>query len=164
MGVNAKRGQAFVIFLIVLLAVVLLFAVLPMQSARLRATPAVQQVFWRVDGESVTSAFLGEDVEAHIVLEAAEEYVGSMVIKVRKDISYWFDSDYSIKTFPVDLVGGKATELELAFVPDQVSQGRLRGYFVEVDFSVLHTNWVMESSYPPRLIVLQNEQGPTATA
>jgi hypothetical protein len=116
----------------------------------------VQEAFWRISGQNVTVGFVGFEVEAHVVVKAREEYVGSIVMKIRKDISYWPDSDYSTKPVLVNLRGDQVTELELRFVPDQASAGRLRGYFIEVDFSVTHTSWVMESSYPPRLKVSES--------
>jgi hypothetical protein len=153
---RARKGQALVLIVIVLLAIIVIFAVLSLRSARVSAAPTVQEVFWQVSGQNVTTVRVGDEVEAHVVVKATEEYVGSIVVKIRKDISFWPDSDYSIKTVPVNLRGGQETEFELTFVPDQASDGGfrgLRGYFVEVDFSATHTNWVMENSYPPRLKV-----------
>jgi len=133
--------------------IVVIFALLSMHSARVGSAPTVQEAFWRLGGQNVTEAFVGLEVEAHIVVKAREEYVGSIVIKIRKDISFWSDSDYSTKTVPVNLRGDQVTELELQFVPDQASADRLRGYFLEIDFSVTRTSWAMENSYPPRLKV-----------
>jgi len=141
------------LILLVLLGIIVIFAFFSARSARVRSAPAVQEVFWRVDGQKVTTTSVGVEVEAHVVVNATEEYVGSIVVKIRKDISFWPDSDYTIKTVPVNLRGGQETELELAFVPDQASAGSLRGYFVKVDFSATHTSWVMKSPYPPRLKV-----------
>jgi len=153
MGWRTRKGQAFMLILLVLLGIIVIFTLLSTRSARVRSAPLVQEVFWRVNGQKVTIASVGDEVEAHVVVKATEEHVGSIVIKIRKDISLWPDSDYSVKTLPVTLRGGQEAELELAFVPDQASGGRLRGYFVEVDFSATHTSWVMESAYPPRLKV-----------
>jgi len=150
---RSRRGQAIILILILVLAVVVVFALLSMRSVRIRSSPSVQEVFWQVGGANVTEASLGDDVEAHAVIKVNKEYVGSIVVKIRKDVAFWPDTDYSTKTVPVDLRGDQVTELELAFVADQVSGGRLRGYFVEIDFQALHTNWVMENSYPPRLTV-----------
>jgi len=150
---RTRRGQAFVLILLVLLGIIVVSALVSTRSARVRSAPVVQEAFWRVEGRRATTASAGAGVEAHVIVEATEEYVGSMVVRIRKDISFWSDSDYSIKTVPVNLRGGQETELELAFVPDQASAGSLRGYFVEVDFSATGTSWVMESSYPPRLRV-----------
>jgi len=153
MGGRTRKGQAFILILLVLLGIIVVFVLLSNRSARVRLAPIVQEVFWRVDGQKVITASVGVEVEAHMIVKASEEYVGSIVVRIRKDISFWPDSDYSVKTVPVNLRGGQETELELAFVPDEASGGRLRGYFVEVDFSAARTSWVMESSYPPRLKV-----------
>lgn len=155
MRASAQAGRVFVVVLLVLLAAVGVIVFVLIRSSQVRSSPVVQEVFWRVDGRNSTTANIGDEVEAHVVVKTEEEYVGSMVVKLRKDVSFWSDSDYSTKTVPVDLKGGEATELELVFAPDEASGGSLRGYFVEVDFTLTHTNWVMENSYPPRLRVLQ---------
>jgi len=148
-----RRGQGIILILIILFVIVVVFVVLSSRSAQVKSAPVVLEAFWKVGVENVTAARIGDKVEAHLIVEAPEEYVGSIVVKIRKDISLWSDSDYSVKTVPVDLKGGQPTELELEFVADQASEGRLRGYFVEVDFTVKNANWVMENSYPPRLRV-----------
>jgi len=156
MNKRARKGQVLVLIVLVLLAAIVIFALLSIRSARVRAAPTVQEVFWQVGDERVTTASVGDEVEAHVVVKAGEEYVGSIVVKIRKDVSLWPDRDYSVKTVPVNLKGGQETELELAFVPDEASDGGfrgLRGYFVQVDFSATDTTWVMENSYPPRLRV-----------
>lgn len=153
MSCRTRKGHGLVFIIVVLLVIVVIFALLSMHSARVGSAPTVQEAFWRLGDQNVTNAFVGLEVEAHIVIKAREEYVGSIVIKIRKDVSFWPDSDYSTKTVPVNLRGDQVTELELQFVPDQVSADRLRGYFVEIDFSVTHTSWAMVNSYPPRLKV-----------
>jgi hypothetical protein len=110
-------------------------------------------VFWRVGSANITEAVVGQQVEAHAVIEASQEYAGSVVVKIRKDIAFWPDHDYSTKTTPVDLRGDQTIELDLVFSPDQASGGSLRGYFVEIDFLASGANWAMENSYPPRLTV-----------
>lgn len=153
MSCRTRKGQGFILVIIILLVIVVIFALLIMHSSRVGSAPTVQEAFWRVGGQNVTDAFVGLEIEAHIVVKAKEEYVGSIVIKIRKDVSLWPDSDYSTKTVPVNLRGDQVTELELQFIPDQASGDRLRGYFIEIGFSVTHTSWTMEKSYPPRLKV-----------
>jgi len=150
------KGQVFVIILLILIGIIVIYTLLSAHFTRVSTAPIVQEVYWEVNGQRVASASIGAEVKAHIVVKANREYVGSIIIKIRKDISFWFDSDYSIKTEPVNLVGGQEIHLELIFTPNQASDCglfRLRGYFVEVYFSATHTHWVMESSYPPRLRV-----------
>lgn len=148
-----RKGQIFIIVLIVLLILVVVFIVFSARSSQVSSAPAVQGVFWQLNSSNVTAVHVGDEVETRVVVKATQEYSGSVVIKIRKDVAYWPDSDYSVKTLPVSLNGGQATELMLSFVPDQASGGNLRGYFVEVDFSASHTSWTMENSYPPRLNV-----------
>jgi len=150
---RTRKGHAFIFIMLVLLGIVVLSALLFARSARVESAPTVVEVFWRADGRRVTTAGVGDEVEAHVIIKATGKYEGSIVVKIRKDISLWFDSDHSITTVPANLRGGQEIELELMFVPDEASGGSLRGYFVEVEFSATHTSWVMESSYPPRLNV-----------
>ncbi len=97
---------------------------------------------------------MGDEVEFHAVIKASEQYTGSIVTKVKKDIAYWFDNDYAVKTYPINLAANQVTELKMTFSPDEASQGRMRGYFLQIDFSGAGTNWVMADSYPPRLQVV----------
>lgn len=136
-----------------IVAIIIAFVLLSARVSRVRHSPTVQEAFWTVNGQRVTTASLGAEVTAHVTIRATEEYVGSIVVKVRKDLSFWPDSNYHIATLPVNLVGGQEREIRLTYVPDQASGGGLRGYFIEVDFEVTGTDWVMESSYPPRLKV-----------
>jgi len=148
---QALKGQILILALVILLGLVLIFVVLSGVSVRVRAAPIVREAFWRVDDQRVTSARLGEKVEAVIVVRATEEYVGSIVVKIKKDIAFWPDSDYHIATIPVSLSGGEEKEIKIAFTPDEASSGNLRGYFIEINFQVTKTTWTMENSYPPRL-------------
>jgi hypothetical protein len=158
MTLQDRRGFGFIPVLVILLAVVIIPAFLVTESSRIQATPAIQGVFWRVANHNSTTSSVGEEVEAHVIVLVKEEYAGSITLKIRKDVSFWLDSDYATKTFPVNLEGGQTNELELAFTPGQPSAGRIRGYFIEVDFLATHTRWTMENSYPPRLTVLGQTQ------
>jgi len=158
---QTSKGQILILTLIVLLGLVLVFALLSMVTVRVRAAPIVREAFWLVNGERVSTARLGEKVEAHVVVKATEEYVGSIVVTIRKDIARGFDSDFHVATIPVNLRGGEEEEIELTFTPDEAGGGggflgfgALRGYFIEVEFRVTRTTWVMENSYPPRLRVV----------
>ena len=147
------KGQAIILILLILLGLVVIFALFSATSVHVRASPTVQEAVWMVNGSTVTSARVGDKVETRIVVQAVEEYVGSVVVKIRKDRAWWPDSDYQVSTVPVSLRGGEETSIELAFVPDQASRGSLRGYFIEVQFRATGTKWVMERPYPPRLRV-----------
>lgn len=118
--------------------------------------PLVKEAFWLVDGQQATTAGLGDEVKAHVVIQATEEYVGSVVVKVRKDVRLWFDSDFTVSTIPVNLAGGEEKTVEISFTPDEASRDGLtglRGYFIEVEFRATRTTWTMENPYPPRLTV-----------
>jgi hypothetical protein len=149
-------GQILILVLLVLLGLIVISVSLSRSSVRSSGLPAVDDAFWLVGGQRVSSAVVGGSVEAHVVIRATSEYVGSIVVKIRKDIAHWSDSDFQISTIPVNLKGGDEQETKLVFVPDEASNTRffgLRGYFIEVDFQATRTSWVMENSYPPRLAV-----------
>jgi len=150
---QTSKGQGLVLILLVLLAVFVIFGLIFVGSFRVRARPTVQEAVWIVNDQEVSTARVGEKVEARVVIKATEEYAGSIVVKIRKDTTLWFDSDYQVSTVPITLNGGEQKEMELVFTPNQASGGRLRGYFIEIDFQATGTKWVMESSYPPRLKV-----------
>jgi hypothetical protein len=155
-----RRGIGFVlIIIIIIIAIVVAFALVSIRSTQLGSTPSVQDAYWVVAGKRSTVASVGQEVEAHVIIRAKEEYIDSVVVKIRKDISILPDTDYATKTIPIDVKGGQTTDLEVTFTPDQTSTGNLRGYFIEVDYSALHTNWVMNSAYPPRLTVQTQIQG-----
>jgi len=150
---KSKALAPIIIIIIVIVAAFALVAILAM-SRRSRATPVVEEAFWLVNGQRVADVAFGEKVEAHLVFKPVEEYVGSIVVKIRKDIAWWPDSDYQVTTVPVSLRAGESKEIEVAFTPDERSGSRLRGYFIEIAFQLTGTSWTMESSYPPRLRVL----------
>jgi hypothetical protein len=150
------RGQILVFIVIILIFAFVVFALLSPNFSGRKSAPAVLEAYWRVDGQRVTSASVGDSVEAVVTVRASEQYVGSVILKVRKDVSWWFDKDYSVATVPLDLRGGVERDLTLEFVPDEASVGRvgsLKGYFIEVEFSAVGASWTMDSAYPPRLEV-----------
>jgi len=151
---QTSTGQGLTLILLVLLVLVLIFGLLFTVSVRVREAPIVREAFWLVDDQRVSTARLGEKVEAHVVIKATEEYSGPIMVRIRKDIALWPDSDYHISTIPVSLKGGEEKEIEITFTPDEASGGSLRGYFIEIEFRVARTTWVMENSYPPRLKVI----------
>lgn len=150
---QSVKGQIIVLILLVLLGLVVVFALFSATSIPVRAAPIVQEAVWRVDGSAVTTARVGDKVEARLIVQAVEEYVGSVVVKVRKDIRWWPDTDYHVSTIPLNLKGGATTEIKIAFTPDEASSGSMRGYFIEIEFQATRTTWTMENTYPPRLTV-----------
>jgi len=139
---------------------VIVVALLGALFVETQPSPVVDEAFWLLNGTKVTSVTVGSRVEARVVVRATAEYTGSIVVKVRKDVKWWFDSDYAASTTPTSLVGGQRLEIKLSFVPDEASSGRvwsLVGYFIEVEFSATRTRWVMEGTYPPRLHVVPQD-------
>lgn len=151
-----RKGETYLGAILVLLVLVSVFAVLLTRYVRVRASPIVDEAFWLTDDQKVTAAHVRSKVETHVIIRATGEYVGSVVVKIRKDIALWLDNDYAVVTVPVSLSGDEKTEITLDFIPDETSVGRLRGYFIEVGFPVTKAKWVMENSYPPRLTVMNS--------
>lgn len=152
----ASRGQILAIILLLILGFIVISGLISIFSGRNGSSPVVKEAYWLVDGDKASTSSLGREVEAHIVVQAAEQYVGSIVVKIKKDARLWFDSDFKVDTIPVDLAGGDEKTIELSFTPDEISHGSitgLRGYFVEIEFRATRTSWTMENSYPPRLTV-----------
>lgn len=154
---STVKGQILIIILLVILGILILFGLFSRFSIRLRATPIVQEAYWVVSEQHVSISKLGEDVEATIKIEATEHYVGSITVKIKKDIRFWPDSDYHITTIPVDLGGGEERMMKIGFTPDEATGGSLRGYFMEIEFQSTRTTWTMENSYPPRLKIVKSD-------
>ena len=160
MKTRGCRGQILVFIVLILIFAFVVFALLSPHFGGGKPAPSVLEAFWRVDGQRVTFASVDDSVEAVVAVRASEQYVGSVIVKVRKDVSWWFDRDYAVATVPVDLRGGVERELALEFVPDEASVGRvgsLKGYFIEVEFSAVGASWSMDSAYPPRLEVVKQD-------
>lgn len=150
---RANRAQGLILVAIIIIGVAVVLIAFSVFSNRSRPSPVVVEAYWQIDDQRVSTASLGAEVHAHVIVRAAGEYYGSIEVKVRKDISLWSDSDYQTSTIPVNLAAGNEEDLTVAFTPDQASGGRLRGYFLEVKFRVTGASWAMENSYPPRLKV-----------
>lgn len=152
----ASKGQVFIFILLVLLVLIVISALISSYTARVGAAPSIKEAVWLVGGQRVSTANLGEEVEAHVVIQATEEYEGSILVKIRKDVKVWFDSDFAISTLPLNLEGGDEKTIEIFFTPDEAGCGGfagLRGYFIEIEFKATRTTWEMENSYPPRLTI-----------
>ncbi len=115
--------------------------------------PAIKEAYWKVDERTVTTANVGAEVEAHVVLKAIGKYNGPIRVKIRKDAALRPEKDCCVVNMPVNLIEGKEKEVELSFKLLPPSLSGIRGYFVEIDFLATKTKWVMENSYPPRLRV-----------
>ena len=152
----ASRGQILAIILILILGFIIISGLISIFSGRNGSSPVVKEAYWRIDGQKASTSSLGQEVEAHVIVQATEQYVGSIVVKIRKDARLWFDSDFKVDTIPVDLAGGDERTIELAFTPDEASHEGLtglQGYFIEIEFRATRSAWTMENSYPPRLTV-----------
>ena len=150
---QSVKGQILVLVLLVLLGLVVVFALFSSFSGRVRTAPIVREAVWTIGGSVVTTANVGDKVEARVEVQTVEEYVGSIVVKIRKDVRWWPDTDYHVSTMPLNLKGGATTEIEISFTPDEASSSGMRGYFIEIEFQATRTTWTMENTYPPRLTV-----------
>jgi hypothetical protein len=152
----ASKGQILAIILLLILGFIVISGLISFFFGRDASAPVVKEAYWLVNGDRASTSSLGQEVEAHIVVQAIEQHVGSIVVKIRKDARLWFDSDFAVDTIPVDLAGGDEKTIDLSFTPDETSHGSitgLRGYFIEIEFRATRTTWTMENSYPPRLTV-----------
>jgi hypothetical protein len=153
---QASKGQILILILLILFGLIVISGLISIFSGRDRGAPIVKEAYWLVHGEKTSTSSLGQEVEAHLVIQAVEQYSGSIVVKIRKDVRLWFDSDFTVTTTPVNLAGGDEKTVEIAFTPDEATHGNvtgLRGYFIEIEFKATGTTWKMENSYPPRLAV-----------
>ena len=158
MRARGRKGQILVFIVLILIFAVIVIALFSGSFRGGKPAPAVLEAYWSVDDGRVTSVAVGTEVRAVVVIQPSEQYVGSVIVKVRKDVSLWFDKDYSVATVPVDLRGGAERQLSLEFTPDEASVGgvgKLKGYFIEVEFSAVGATWTMDNAYPPRLEVVQ---------
>src|SRR3990170_983864 len=138
---QASQGQILILVLLVLIGLIIFSGLTSFFSVRVRTAPTVQEAFWQVSGQTVSSASVGEQVEVEIVVKAVEQYVGSIVVTVKKDIRWWLDRNYQVSTIPVNLRGGEEKEIKIAFTPDEASGGSMRGYFIEIEFQATRTTW-----------------------
>lgn len=127
---------------------------------RLRATltsqgvPEVSDAYWMVGSARVTTAKVGDKVEAHVTIRAVGVPLeGYVTVRIRKDIVLLPDTDFLVQTFQISVRSGEETDISLTFYPDELSGGSLRGYFMEVVLTTWNKEWTMESIYPPRLKV-----------
>jgi hypothetical protein len=159
LNARGRKGQILIFIVIILILAFVVFGLFSAFFGGGRPAPSVLEAYWSVGGRKDTTAVVvGERVVAVVVIKPSEQYVGSVVLKVRKDVQWWFDKDYAVATVPVDLRGGVEKELALEFVPDEASSGgvgSLKGYFIEVEFSAVGASWTMDSAYPPRLEVVK---------
>ncbi len=116
-------------------------------------TAIVTNAYWTKNGQTITSANVGDNVVAHITILAQNGYVnGVATIDIRKDIALSPDQSFSKQDINVNIDSGKSQEITISFSPDQATGGLFRGYFIEVVFDG-NKIYTMESQYPPRLTV-----------
>jgi hypothetical protein len=120
----------------------------------LQGEPEISDAFWVVGSTRVTTARVGDEVEAHVRIRAIDGPLeGDITVRIRKDIALAPDTDYQIQTFFISVRFEEETEVVLTFYPDEASSWYLRGYFIEVNLTTWSRVWTMESTYPPRLMV-----------
>jgi hypothetical protein len=154
---HQTKGQIIIIFIIlIILGLIVISGLISIFSGRDRSAPIIREAYWLVDGQKASTCNVGEEVKAHIVIEPVEQYAGSIVVKIRKDVRLWPDADFAVSTIPVVIAGGDQEVIDITFTPDEATHGGLtglRGYFIEIEFKATRTTWTMENSYPPRLTV-----------
>jgi len=157
--VNRKAIIPLIVIAIILMLVVFAIAGFYFVARRYMLRPVVTEAYWAsgwLRQRHVYVAYVDEQVVACVVLAAREATEGDVTLRVRMDIKYWLDKDYATKMFHVRLSKGESVTLEVDFRPSQPSTGRLRGYYMQVDFESWVGKWTMPNSYPPRLTVLKS--------
>lgn len=151
---KAKKGAGPLTFLIILL-IALLITTAGGYVARVSLFRPVEVLegYWSVSDIRVERAKLGDPVAGHVVLHSLGRFEGEIVFRIRADIRFWFDKDISTRRIRMALSPGEVREVELDFRPDRASAEDTRGYFLEVDFGLVHGKWTMPRGYPPRLVV-----------
>ena len=125
-----------------------------------RGTPSVIDSSWTTASGRVNEVLKGERVQAHVRIKAVGGDIGgSATIRIRKDIPYALDEDHKVQTHQISLIADQTTELVMTFTASESTSSSFRGYFVQVDFSRSGSSWTMDSSYPPRLAVREEEIG-----
>jgi hypothetical protein len=154
---HQAKGQIIIFIILLILGLIIISGLISFFSGRNRHGPTIKEAYWLVDGQETSTGNIGEEVKAHIVIETAEQYEGSIVVRIRKDVRLWPDVDFAVSTIPVIIAGGHQETVNIAFTPDEATHGwliGLRGYFLEVEFKATGTTWTMENSYPPRLTIV----------
>ena len=144
--------------------------------------PRIKEGYWEVNRERVTEAQKGQEVKAHIIVSTTnfssiehDKVEGTITMRIKKDLRFWFDQEYAKKTWDIQLTPGETIDLELPFTPDETSGITLKGYFIEVTFSGKYVypdnivsdkpvKWddgsegAMKDAYPPRLFVREGTE------
>lgn len=152
-----RRGVVPIILILVAIFVLVVLFGLFVSGRFFLPRPAVTDVYWTVGGERVYTTQINTRVKAHVFLATATEFSGEIIIKIKRDLRFWPDSELTRQTFSVSMASDSVREFTLEFHPDSVSQGQLRGYYVELDFPFGYGRWTMENTYPPRLSVLPRD-------
>lgn len=151
---GAKKGAGPLTFLIILL-IALLITTAGGYVARVSLFRSVQVLegYWSISNARVERAKLSDPVTGHVILHSSGRFEGEIVFRIKADIRFWFDKDILTRRISMALTPGEVRDVELDFRPDRPSAGDIRGYFLEVDFGLVHGRWTMPRGYPPRLVV-----------
>lgn len=136
---------------IVILVLACGLVILGMNS--LQTSPlSVFSVSWEASGSEVTAVPMGETATLNLLMLARENVIGHLEINIKKDVQYSRDDTVYSTSVPLSIDEGQNVSFELNFTPQEVSEGRMKGYFAEVVLDG-RTVYSMPSSYPPRLRV-----------
>jgi hypothetical protein len=86
---RSSRGQIIAFILLLILGFIVISGLIAIFSGRNGSAPVVKEAYWLVNGDKASASSLGQEVEAHVVVQATEQYVGSIVVKIRKDARLW---------------------------------------------------------------------------
>lgn len=136
------------------------YKIVDVSIGEVKSSLQVVDAYWMIDNEAITTAKLGENVQAHISLIAiGGDAAGSIEFRVRKDVAWWFDRDFKTVSFSVDMPRGEVQTIGLTFTPDELSNGGfrgIRGYYLEAYWGGKKI-YSMKSAYPPRLMIYDSQ-------
>lgn len=113
----------------------------------------LENVYWTVNNQVVTSCQLGDKVTAHVVVGAYNAGVNDfLTIRIKEDIAWASDIDHKVSSPEFFIPKNQKRDLTVEFMAESRSGFTFRGYFIQIDFSSGEW-WTMESLYPPRLTV-----------
>lgn len=123
-----------------------------------KPTLEVVDAYWLIGNVKTYVAKVGDLVEAVVVVRAVgSDFVGAVTLEIWKDRYMLPDSRYEASTQSISSREGGSTSLSLLFSPDEASGAALRGYYIKVIIGGEEL-YVMPSSYPPRLSVIEAPQ------
>ncbi len=112
----------------------------------------VLDVKWNSEGEEINLARPNQRVTATVVLTAEkDDFEGTIQIYIYKDLVFLPDEIYAGRRYSIYLGKGEIMMLVLTFKTPPEYEFNLVGFYIVIEQPTKGVQWVMPSSYPPRL-------------